>query len=133
MGSLGSFSLQVNLNMFNQGAATITSEELVIITMNSGIMALERGSAAIFTGLLTKSDVLETISQKPYFRADAVRMVGGGLMDGLKGLIGKVLPMVMPRVKEYLKSKGDAGQMAEKAVSALGYGKSGGKLADRMM
>lgn len=132
-GSLGSFSLQVNLNMFNQGAATISSEELVIITMNSGIMALERGSASIFTGLLTKSDVLETISQKPYFRADAVRMVGGSLMDGLKGLIGKVLPMVMPRVKEYLKSKGDVGQMAEKAVSALGMGKSGGKLADRMM
>lgn len=133
MGSLGSFSLQVNLNMFNQGAATSSAQELVIITMNSGIMALERGSAAIFTGLLTKSDVLETVSQKPYFRADATRLIGGGLMDGLKGLIGKVLPMVMPRVKEYLKSKGDVGQMAEKAVSALGMGKSGGKLADRMM
>lgn len=134
-GSLGSFSLQVSLNCVNQGATTLTSEELVIITMNSGVMALERGSASVFTGLLTKSDVLEVASQTPYYRSDAVRMVGGGFMDSLKSIIGKVLPYVMPHAKEYLKKQGDVGQTAEKVISALGYGKSGGKakLAERMM
>jgi hypothetical protein len=134
-GSLGSFSLQVNLNCVNQGAATLSSEELVIITMNSGVMALERGSASIFTGLLTKSDVLEVSSQTPYYKADAVRMVGGGMMDNLKSLVGKVLPYVMPHAKKYLREQGDMGQKAEQVVSALGMGKSGGKmkLAERMM
>lgn len=134
-GSLGSFSLQVSLNCVNQGATTLTAEELVIITMNSGVMALERGSASVFTGLLTKSDVLEVASQTPYYRADAVRMVGGGFMDSLKSLVGKVLPYIMPQAKKYLREQGDLGEKAEKVVSALGYGKSGGrmKLAERMM
>jgi hypothetical protein len=134
-GSLGSFSLQVNMNCVNQGATTLTNEELVIITMNSGVFVVERGSSSIFTGLLTKSDVLEVASQTPYYRADAVRLVGGGFMDTLKSVIGKVLPYVMPQAKKYLKESGDAGVMAEKAISALGYGKSGGKakLMERMM
>ena len=134
-GSLGSFSLQVSLNCVNQGSATLTSEELVIITMNSGVMALERGSASVFTGLLTKSDVLEVASQTPYYRADAVRLVGGGFMDSLKSIIGKILPYAMPIAKKYLRESGDMGAKAEQAISALGYGKSGGKmkLAERMM
>jgi hypothetical protein len=134
-GSLGSFSLQVNLNCVNQSASAVATQELVIITMNSGVMALERGSASVFTGLLTKSDVLEVASQTPYYRADAVRMVGGGFMDSLKSLVGKVLPYLMPQAKKYLKEQGDLGEKAEKVVSALGYGKSGGrmKLAERMM
>jgi hypothetical protein len=134
-GSLGSFSLQVNLNCVNQSASAVATQELVIITMNSGVMALERGSASVFTGLLTKSDVLEVASQTPYYRADAVRMVGGGFMDSLKSLVGKVLPYLMPQAKKYLKEQGDVGEKAEKVISALGYGKSGGrmKLAERMM
>lgn len=134
-GSLGSFSLQVALNCTNQSATNLASTELVIITMNSGVMALERGSASVFTGLLTKSDVLEVASQTPYYRADAVRLVGGGFMDSLKSIIGKILPYAMPIAKKYLRESGDMGEKAEKVISALGMGKSGGKmkLADRMM
>jgi hypothetical protein len=134
-GSLGSFSLQVSLNCTNQSASAIASQELVIITMNSGVMSLERGSASVFTGLLTKSDVLEATAQTPYYKSDATRMVGGGFMDNLKSIIGKVLPLVMPQAKKYLREQGDIGEKAEKVVSALGYGKSGGKmkLAERMM
>jgi hypothetical protein len=62
-------------------------------------------------------------------------MVGGGFMDSLKSLVGKVLPYIMPQAKKYLREQGDLGEKAEKVVSALGYGKSGGrmKLAERMM
>ena len=134
-GSLGSFSLQVNLTCQNQGAATLTTEELVIITMNSGVFVVERGSSSIFTGLLTKADVLEVASQKPYYRADAVRMVGGGFLDSLKSIIGKVLPILSPVAKAYLGKQGPSGQVAAKALDALGMGQSGGrsKLHDRMM
>lgn len=134
-GSLGSFSLQVNLTCQNQGAATISAEELVIITMNSGVFVVERGSSSIFTGLLTKADVLEVASQKPYYRADAVRMVGGGFLDSLKSIIGKVLPILSPIAKAYLGKQGPSGQVAAKAMDALGMGQSGGrsKLMDRMM
>jgi hypothetical protein len=84
---------------------------------------------------LTKSDVLEVASQTPYYRADAVRLVGGGFMDSLKSIIGKILPYAMPVAKKYLRESGDIGEKAEKVISALGMGKSGGrmKLADRMM
>jgi hypothetical protein len=134
-GSLGSFSLQVNLNCVNQSAATIVDLELVIITMNSGVFVVERGSSSIFTGLLTKADVLEVASQKPYYRADAVRMVGGGFLDSLKSIIGKVLPILSPIAKAYLGKQGQTGQVAAKAMDALGMGQSGGrsKLSDRMM
>jgi hypothetical protein len=134
-GSLGSFSLQVNLNVFNQGSATLTSEELVIITMNSGVFVVERGSSSIFTGLLTKSDVLEVASQTPYYKADAVRMVGGGFLDSLKSIVGKILPFAMPYARKALRESGDVGEKADKVISALGMGKSGGrsKLMERMM
>lgn len=132
-GSLGSFSLQVTLNAFNQGAATIGAQELVIITMNSGVMALERGSASVYTGLLTKKDVLEVVTQTPYFRADAERLVGGGFMDSLKSVVGKVLPYVMPIARKYLRESGDTGSKVDKALSSLGMGKSGGRMHDRLM
>jgi hypothetical protein len=132
-GSLGSFSLQVSLSCFNQGAATLVATELVIITMNTGVMALERGSASVYTGLLTKKDVLEVVTQTPYFRSDAVRLVGGGFMDSLKSVIGKVLPYVMPMARKYLRESGDLGAKADKVISALGMGKSGGRMQDRMM
>jgi len=135
-GSLGSFSLQVNLNCVNQSASAIASQELVIITMNSGCFVCERGASSVFTGLLTKSDVLETSSQQPYYRSDAERLVGGGWFDTLKSVIGRVLPVLAPMAKQYLSSTGPLGDTASKVISALGYGASGGKkgkLAERMM
>jgi len=141
-GSLGSFSLQVALNCINQSASAIASQELVIITMNSGCFVCERGASSTFTGLLTKSDVLEVSSQQPYFKSDAERLVGGGWFDTLKSVIGRVLPVLAPMGKQWLSNQGAVGDVASKVIGALGYGSSGGaghsggkkgKLAERMM
>jgi len=139
-GSLGAFQLQVNLNCVNQSAASIASQELVIITMNSGAFVLERGSASVFTGLLTKSDVLSVAQQEPYYQSDVRRMVGGGFFDSLKSIVGKILPVLAPLAKDFLNKQGAVGQVASKVIGALGYGSSGGgvsggrsKLMERMM
>ena len=141
-GSLGSFSLQVSMTCVNQSASAIATQELVLITMNSGAFVLERGSASVFTGLLTKADVLEVSQQEPYFKSDARRLVGSGFFDTLKSIIGKILPVLAPIGKDYLSRQGPLGQAASKVIGALGYGQSGGagmsggkkgKLHDRMM
>ena len=140
-GSLGSFSLQVSLNCINQSGSAIATQELVLITMNSGAFVLERGSASVFTGLLTKADVLEVSQQTPYFKSDAERLVGGGFFDSIKSIIGKILPVIAPIAKDYLNKQGALGQTASNVLGALGMGASGGaghsggrkKLADRMM
>jgi hypothetical protein len=134
--SLGQFSLQVNLNCVNQSADAIATQELVIITMNSGCFVCERGASSTFTGLLTKSDVLECASQMPYYGSDVKRLVGGGWFDTLKSVIGRILPVLAPLGKQFLEKQGALGQTASKVISALGYGQSGGmkgKLQDRMM
>ena len=135
-GSLGSFSLQVNMNVRNQGAATLTNAELVIITMNSGAFVCERGASSTFTSLLTKADVLEASAQQPYFQSDAQRLVGGSFLDSLRSIIGRVLPILAPMGKEYLSRQGALGDAASKVIGALGYGQSGGKMSklhERMM
>ena len=139
-GSLGAFQLQVNLNCVNQGTASIATQELVIITMNSGCFVCERGASSTFTGLLTKSDVLEVSAQAPYYQSDAKRMVGGGWLDTLKSVIGRILPVLAPIAKSYLEKQGTMGNVASKVIGALGYGQSGGgasggkkKLMERMM
>ena len=65
--------------------------ELVIVPVNSGVYAIERGVANLYTGLLTKSDALEASEgQEPYSKATVRRMVGGGFLDTLKSSLGSI-------------------------------------------
>ncbi len=94
--------------------------------------------ASTYTGILTKADVLEASAQEPVFQSSVKRMVGGGFLDSLKTVAGKVMPHVM---KHVAKMDHPVGKMAQ----AMGYGASGGgssgggvsggrmKLADRLM
>ena len=133
-GSLGNFNLQLNLTVTNQTALEVAAE-VVIITVNSGCFVCERGTSSTYTGILTKADVLQASEQPAYHRSDVHRMVGGGFLDTLKSVVGRVLPILAPHAKNYLsKSSHPAGKAAAAALGALGYGASGGKkLADRMM
>ena len=98
-GSLGQFHLQVTLSVYNNESIPWNSNmwELFIIPMNSGIYAIERGVANLYTGLLTKTDVLETSeNQEAYTRGTVRRMIGGGFLDSLKSSlhwINSKLPM----------------------------------------
>jgi len=138
-GSLGNFNLQLNLQVFNQYPYSITPE-IVIICINSGLFVNERGTSSTYTGILTKADVLEASAQQPVFQSSVKRMVGGGFLDSLKTVAGKVLPHL---VKAGLDEMGDhpVAQAAKGVMGAMGYGASGAghtggrkmKLAERLM
>jgi hypothetical protein len=144
-GSLGNFNLQINLQVANQFPYAITPE-IVLITMNSGLFVNERGTSSTYTGILTKQDVLEASAQEPMYQSSVKRMVGGGFLDSLKSVAGKVLPHLLKHGKEELSKSGHpVAKMAHSAMGAMGYGASGGmsacgssggarmKLADRLM
>jgi hypothetical protein len=145
-GSLGNFSLQVNLQVANQFPYQI-APEIVLITMNSGLFVNERGTSSTYTGILTKQDVLEASAQEPMYQSSVKRMVGGGFLDSLKSVAGKILPHLLKASKEELSKSGHpVAKMAHSAMGAMGYGASGGgasgggssggarmRLADRLM
>ena len=144
-GSLGNFNLQITIRCYNQFSYSITPE-IVLITMNSGLFVNERGTSSTYTGILTKADVLSASAQEPYFQSSVKRMVGGGFLDSIKSVAGRVLPHLLKHGKaELAKSDHPMAKMANQALGAMGYGSSGGgpsgggpsggrmKLADRLM
>jgi hypothetical protein len=77
-GSLGQFHLLVTLSVYNNEPYQWPANgwELFIIPLNSGIYAIERGVANLYTGLLTKADVLAASEgQEAYTRGTIKRMV----------------------------------------------------------
>jgi hypothetical protein len=126
-GSLGNFSLQMNLTVSNQSALPIQNSEIVVITMNSGIFVCNRGTCATYTGILTKSDVMEASTQEAYSKSDVKRMVGGGFLDTLKSVAGKVMPKLPGLLKTGLSMVNNPyAQKGADVLGALGAGHSGG-------
>jgi hypothetical protein len=126
-GSLGNFNLQMNLTVSNQSAVAINNSEIVVITMNSGIFVCNRGTCATYTGILTKSDVMEASTQEAYSKSDVKRMVGGGFLDTLKSVAGKVMPKLPGLVKAGLSMVNNPyAQKGADVLGALGAGRSGG-------
>jgi hypothetical protein len=128
-GSLGNFNLQVKLTASNLTAESFAANqlELVVITMNSGVFVSERGTSQVFTGILTKQDVLDASSQKSVSKGDVSRMVGGGFFDSLKSFISPIVSTLAPVAKMALSSVPDPrAQMASKVLGSLGAGQSGG-------
>ena len=120
-GSLGNFNLQFQLDVENTGDADVVPE-IVVMTVNSGVLVCERGTCSTYLGLLTKQDVLDASRQQPYSRSDVKRLVGGGWFETLKSVAGKVLPIarqVMEKVDNPI------AQVGAKALKAVGYGHKG--------
>jgi hypothetical protein len=77
--SLGQYQFQFNIGVTNQFPFSITPE-ICIITMNSGLFATTQGTSQIFTGILTKDQVLRTKEQNPVSHltsSEYSRLVGG--------------------------------------------------------
>jgi hypothetical protein len=124
-GSLGQFTIQFSLGVRNQSAVSITPE-IVIITKNSGIWVNERGTSQVYTGLLTKSDVLEASTGEAVSMSEMNRMVGGGFLDNLKNVAKMVAPVLAPVAKSYLSRSGNPlARTAGDVLGKLGYGRSG--------
>lgn len=75
--SLGQFQFQFDLTVKNQFDYSVLPE-IVIITVNSGVFSTVSGTSQIFTGMLTKEQVLSAkSSDAKVSSADLERLVGG--------------------------------------------------------
>ena len=98
--SLGSYNLQFSVSATNQSGATITPE-IVVITITSGYMAINQGSAQSFSGVLNKEMVMSAKDGSAVPRlsqSDFERMVGGsrdnrGVMNMMKYMKGRKMGM----------------------------------------
>jgi len=124
--SLGQYQLQFNLTCENQFGYQFTPE-LCVVTMNSGLFITETGASQIFTGILTKEQVLKTKSENPVAHLDSVeyeRLVGGRMGNRGMGALGKMMKHYRKHHKEHAIDGAGSG-------GAVSGGGSGGK-AHRM-
>lgn len=124
--SLGQYQFQFNLTVRNQYDFQV-APEICIITMNSGIFATQQGTSQIFTGILTKEQVLKTKEQNPVPHlgsAEYKRMVGGKLAN--RGM-GNVMKKIHSAVS-YSPMDGidDAKHLYKSAKHSMGAGSGGG-------
>nr|WPF46440.1 MAG: putative major capsid protein [Lake Baikal virophage 2] len=92
-GSIGQFQLQFQVDLLNYdtnayGTTPQNQWELVLITQNTGVFVLERGTSQTYTAILSRSDVLAASSQPGYSSSAVKRLVGGSIEDGFKDLSG---------------------------------------------
>lgn len=112
--SLGQYQFQFNLSVTNQYDFEI-APEICIITMNSGIFATQQGTSQIFTGILTKEQVLRTKEQNPQSALSSTqyqRLVGGQLgnlgMGSVVDMVKKMSGNLPSQIKEMMKTMGGA-------------------------
>ena len=129
-GLLGSFNIQVSLNVTNNSQnATPFTGELCVIPMSSGILVTSAGVSQVYTGLLNRQDILDASQQDAHFVSDAHRMIGSGFWDSAKSLLGKIAP----HAKKYLLGHDNkTANVAGQVLGALGYGKGKHSLQDRL-
>jgi hypothetical protein len=133
--SLGQYQFQFNLRVRNQYSFTVAQPEICIITINSGIFATQQGTSQIFTGILTKEQVLRTKEQNPvpHLASDEYkRMVGGKLQNRGMGSLMKMVkdvPKMMMGMKSMLPVGGASSGGALSGGAISGGKKSVSKLA----
>ena len=59
--------------------------------MDSGVFCCSSGTSNVYTGLLSREDVLNCSLTQPYTRHDASRLIGGSISDKISSAIGHVL------------------------------------------
>jgi hypothetical protein len=126
--SLGQYQFQFNLTVTNQYDFSIVQPEICIITMNSGLFATQQGTSQIFTGILTKEQVLRTKEQNPVPHLasnEYKRMVGGKLINRGMGSLKKMIPRLMDMKSSMSGSGMSAGGASAGGLS--GAGLSAGK------
>ena len=90
--------------------------------MNSGLFITETGASQIFTGILTKEQVLKTKSESPVAHLDTTeyeRLVGGKMGNRGMGALGKMM-------KHYRKHHKQAEEMGAGSGGSSGGASSGG-------
>jgi len=126
---VGNFTLQFNLQVFNNTGLDGVVPQLFVITANSGFFESIRGSSRIIKGVLSEQDIIGAPLAPTATRQELCRYVGG---SGLLSSLGNILSKVKGPALELLK---EAGMAAGKellhhgtafAKKKLGLGMSGG-------
>ena len=139
-GSIGQFSLQFTVTCENYGPAMPAGCDMVLVCMNSGSFATERGTSSTYTALLTKEDVLRTSAMEPVARGEVHRLVGGGFLDNLKSAFkwliphaGKIANTALTVHDIYKDGPTHKSTKARHIVKALGGSRSGGSMSGGLM
>lgn len=128
-GSIGAFQLQFRVELENNTGLPIAPNEyeLVLITMNSGVLAIERGTSQTYTAILSRADVLAVSSRPQYAKSGLARIVGGAVEDKMKMLARPLMEAVgMGTSGGGLSGGGSSGG------GLSGGGMSGGKMAKHL-
>lgn len=123
-GSIGAFQLLFKVELENQTGLAIASNEyeLVLITMNSGVFCIERGTSQTYTAILSRADVLAVSSRPQMSNSGLARIVGGAIEDKVKMLARPLMEAV---------GMGQSGGGLS-GGGASGGGLSGGKMAKHL-
>lgn len=127
-GSIGAFQLQFQTTFTNNTPDAINDTtnqyEIVLITMNSGVFTIERGTSQTYTAILSRADVLSVSSQPSYSKSSVARLVGGSWEDSFKSLCSSIAPYAgkAEQVKDLIMGNGTSGG------GASGGGLSGGRM-----
>ena len=92
--------------------------------MYSGILSTTNGSSSAYTsGVLTKSNVLESSARTDMNKDELARYVGSGLGSTVKSIAASVLPTLKKALGAFDNNYAKAGV---DALTKFGYGKKGG-------
>ena len=129
-GSIGQFQMQVKIQCENWFEETFAANdvELVVMTMDSGVMVNQAGSTQKYIGILSKDVVLNASkSNEVYYGEDVERLVGGSILDRVKGSLGSLLSKLRPILstgRTLLEKVDDPrAQKGAEILKSLGYGK----------
>ena len=137
-GVLGSFSLQVAVNVANTGA-TVPGYTLFITVVQSGFLQSQSGSSRIILNPLSEADV---VSAEIMSRGVVGRYVGQGFLSRLGSMLSKAVDLYTKSKPAISAIKGALPEGKVKdAMGRLGYGMAGGAmptggrkmLSDRLM
>jgi len=130
-GSIGAFQLLFKVGLSNQTGLQIDANqyELVLITMNSGVFAIERGTSQTYTAILSRADVLAVSSRPQYARSGLARLVGGSVEDKVKMLARPLMEAVGMGTSGGGTSGGGTSGGGLSGGGTSGGGLSGGRMA----
>ena len=116
-GSLGAYNFQFSVACENYHEVEI-KPEIVVICANSGVFTTIAGSSNIYTGILTKSMVLDSkkeSAENPIMSSQYNRMVGGMAM-----MPNNATSSDLPLIKDFKSKSGRARDMMGSGVSSGG-------------
>ena len=134
---VGNFTLQFNLQVWNNTGVAVTPQ-LFVITANSGFFESIRGSSRIIKGVLSEQDIIGAPLAPTATRQELQRYVGGaGLMSSLGNILSKVKGPALELLKKVGMEAGQEllhhGKEFAKKKFGLGDGVSGGAMSGGAM